>query len=189
VKIFGIDPGSVRTGYGCLETDGRRHRLVDCGAIAAGAGASLPDRLRFVHDELETLLSRTRPDCVAIENVFHARNVRSALVLGHARGVAVLAAVRAGVPIAEYTPAEIKASVVGYGRADKSQMQRMVKLLLGLDTAPRPHDAADALAVAICHAHSTGAVARLALTAARAPRRLRSWRHVSLEQLARRQAP
>ena len=189
MRVFGIDPGSVRTGYGCIETDGRRHRLIACGAIAAGARAALPARLQEIHDQLRDLIARSHPDCVVIENLFHARNVKSALVLGHARGVAVLAAVQAGLPIVEYTPAEIKASVVGYGRADKHQMQQMVKLLLGLDTAPTPHDAADALAVAICHVHASGPGARLAAGAARAPRHLRSWRHVKLAQIARRQIP
>jgi len=159
VRVFGIDPGSVRTGYGCIETDGRRHRLVACGAIAAGPRVVLAVRLQEIHDRLRELIARNRPDCVAIESLFHARNIKSALVLGHARGVAVLAAVQAGLPIVEYTPAEIKASVVGYGRADKHQMQQMVKLLLGLDAAPTPHDAADALAFAICHVHASGPVA------------------------------
>jgi crossover junction endodeoxyribonuclease RuvC len=163
MRIFGIDPGSERTGYGCVDTDGRRHRLVVCGALAPPAGASFPDRLQFIHRGLAALLAEQRPDCVAIENIFHARNVRSALRLGHARGVALLAASVAGVPISEYTPAEIKRAVVGFGRAEKPQVGQMVKLLLGLDAAPSPHDAADAIAVAICHIHnSTGAVAAAA---------------------------
>jgi crossover junction endodeoxyribonuclease RuvC len=158
--IFGIDPGSERTGYGCIDTDGRRHRLRVCGALRAPADASFPERLQHIHSGLAALLLEQRPDCVAIENIFHARNVRSALRLGHARGVALLAASSAGVPIAEYTPAEIKRAVVGFGRAEKPQVGRMVKLLLGLDQAPSPHDAADAIAVAICHIHSsTGGVA------------------------------
>ncbi len=155
MRIFGIDPGSERTGYGCVETDGRRYRLVVCGAITALAGDAFPQRLVKIHRELATLLTTWRPDCVAIENLFHANNVRSALKLGHARGVAMLAAVEAGCPVVEYTPAEIKRAVVGYGRAEKHQVGQMVKLLLGLDKPPTPHDAADALAVAICHLHST----------------------------------
>jgi crossover junction endodeoxyribonuclease RuvC len=158
VRIFGIDPGSERTGYGCVETDGRRHRLVACGAIAAPPGDSFPNRLARIHAELTTLLAAHRPDCVAIENLFHAANVRSALKLGHARGVAMLAAVEAGCEVVEYTPAEIKRAVVGYGRAEKQQVGQMVKLLLGLSAAPSPHDAADALAVAICHLHSMAPV-------------------------------
>jgi crossover junction endodeoxyribonuclease RuvC len=187
VRIFGIDPGSIRTGYGCVQTDGSRHTLVTCGALATTAGAALPDRLRRIHDGILGLLQSSAPDCVAIENLFHARNVRSALTLGHARGVVVLAAVEAGLPVIEYTPAEIKLAVVGYGRAEKSQVQQMVKLLLGLDTAPSPHDAADALAVALCHAHASGGVTTT--PTARVPRHERSWRHVKLAQLPRRQAP
>jgi len=154
VRIFGIDPGSERTGYGCVETDGRRHHLVACGAIAAPHGDSFPNRLARIHAELSGLLVSFRPDCVAIENLFYATNVRSALKLGHARGVAMLAAVEAGCEVVEYTPAEIKRALVGYGRAEKQQVGQMVKLLLGLTAAPSPHDAADALAVAICHLHS-----------------------------------
>lgn len=157
MRIFGIDPGSERTGYGCVETDGRRHRLVTCGAIGARAADAFPERLARIHRELSTLLARCRPDCVALEGLFHAVNVRSALKLGHARGVAMLAAVEAGCLVVEYSPAEIKRAVVGYGRAEKHQVQQMVKLLLGLDTVPSPHDAADALAVAICHLHSAPA--------------------------------
>ena len=155
MRIFGIDPGSERTGYGCLEADGGATRLVICGAISARPGDAFPQRLARIHRELSSLLIRCAPDCVAIENVFHAVNVRSALKLGHARGVAMLAAVEAGCPVAEYAPTEIKRSVVGYGRADKQQVQQMIKVLLGLDQLPSPHDAADALAVAICHLHST----------------------------------
>lgn len=154
MRIFGIDPGSERTGYGCVETDGRRHHLVACGAITALAGDGFPQRLARIHRELSRHLSTCRPDLVAIENLFHAVNARSALKLGHARGVAMLAAVEAGCDIVEYTPAEVKRAVVGYGRAEKQQVQQMVKLLLGLDAAPTPHDAADALAVAICHLHN-----------------------------------
>lgn len=152
MRVFGIDPGSDRTGYGCVESDGRRHRLVVCGAVGTGA-ASFPEKLAIIHRDLRVLIAEARPEWVAIETLFHAANARSALRLGHARGVAVLAAVQAGVPVVEYTPAEIKRAVVGYGRAEKLQVQRMVTLLLGLDRAPRPHDAADALAVAICHVH------------------------------------
>lgn len=175
MRIFGIDPGSTRTGYGCVETDGTRHVLVTCGAIAAPAGSSFAEKLHVIHDTLARALRETSPDCVSIENLFHARNVRSALQLGHARGVAMLAAVQAGVPIVEYTPAEIKLAVVGYGRADKIQVQQMVKLLLGLTALPKPFDASDALAAALCHSHSgTSALARRNTRAL--PRHLRNWR-------------
>ena len=105
MKIFGIDPGSERTGYGCVDTDGRRHRLVVCGAIGPPAHATFPERLLFIHAGLAALLAEHRPDCVAIENVFHAKNVRRALKLGHARGVALLAASQAGMAVVEYSPA------------------------------------------------------------------------------------
>jgi crossover junction endodeoxyribonuclease RuvC len=154
VRIFGIDPGSERTGYGCVETDGRRHHLIACGAIRLRATDAFPDRLAHIHRELGTLIADCRPDCVAIENLFHANNVRSALKLGHARGVAMLAAVEAGCPVVEYSPAEIKRAVAGYGRAEKRQVAHMIRLLLGLSGSPTPFDATDALAVAICHLHS-----------------------------------
>ena len=154
MRVFGIDPGSERTGYGCVETDGSRHRMVVCGAISSPATVAFPDKLLRIHRQLTAILAECRPACVAIENVFHSVNARSALKLGHARGVAMLAAVEAGVPVFEYTPAEIKRAVVGYGRADKPQVQHMIKLLLGLAEMPTPHDAADALAVAICHVHA-----------------------------------
>ena len=160
MRVFGIDPGSIRTGYGCVDTDGCRHHLVVCGAIQAGGNGPFPDRLAVIYRELSIFLRDCKPDCVAIESLFHAVNVRSALKLGHARGVAMLAAVEAGVDVVEYSPAEVKRAVVGYGRADKAQVQQMVKLLLGLDSVPEPHDAADALAVAICHLHANPVISR-----------------------------
>ena len=165
MRVFGIDPGSARTGYGCVETDGSRHRIVTCGAIGISASASFPDKLFEIHRRLTELLAECDPDAVAIESVFFSTNARSALKLGHARGVAVLAAVQAGLPVAEYTPAEIKRAVVGHGRAEKHQVQHMIKLLLGLPVAPSPHDAADALAVAICHVHSQAPARVAALVA------------------------
>jgi crossover junction endodeoxyribonuclease RuvC len=175
VRVFGIDPGSGRTGYGCVETDGSRHRIVLSGAVSTPALAPFPRKLLRIHEQLTAALDECRPACVAIENVFHSVNVRSALTLGHARGVAVLAAVQAGIPVVEYTPAEIKLALVGYGRADKQQVQRMVALVLGLADPPSPHDVADALAVAICHAHSLSAGRR----AEDRPRSkaATSWRH------------
>ena len=154
MRIFGIDPGSERTGYGCVETDGRVARLVTCGAITASARDAFPQRLARIHRELSAIITTCAPDCVAIESLFHAINARTALKLGHARGVAMLAAVEYGCAVVEYTPAAIKRAVVGYGRAEKHQVQQMIKLLLGLPKPPSPHDAADALAVAICHMHS-----------------------------------
>jgi crossover junction endodeoxyribonuclease RuvC len=176
VRIFGIDPGSERTGYGCVETDGTHHRIVTSGAITSPSLAAFPAKLLTIHTRLAVLIAEHRPDCVAIENLFHATNVRSALKLGHARGVAMLAAVEAGVPVVEYTPAEIKRAVVGYGRAEKHQVQQMVKLILGLSAVPTPHDAADALAVAICHVHSAGTVVPDP-SVRRQPKSATSWRH------------
>jgi crossover junction endodeoxyribonuclease RuvC len=175
--IFGIDPGSERTGYGCIESDGRRHRLVACGSLSAPPRTPFPGRLQAIHEGLVALLTEYRPSCVAIENIFHAKNVRSALSLGHARGVALLAASASGVQVVEYTPAEIKRAVVGFGRAEKQQVGKMVKLLLALDAVPAPHDAADALAVAICHVHSSNGASRsVGLAGAPARSRGTSWR-------------
>jgi crossover junction endodeoxyribonuclease RuvC len=178
VKIFGIDPGSVRTGFGCVERVGSRHALVVCGSLSGPPRATFPAKLKAIHAGLATLLAEHRPDAVAIEDIFHASNARSALKLGEARGVALLAAAEAGVPVTAYAPAAIKRAIVGYGRAEKHQVQQMVKLLLGLEEAPSPHDVADALAVALCHLQSaSGTLARH--TAAQSRQRisaLRSWR-------------
>lgn len=176
MKIFGIDPGSERTGYGCIEVVGGRHHLVICGSISAPAHSTFPDTLKHIHGDLAALLARHRPDCVAVEDIFYARNVRTALRLGHARGIALLAASEAGLPVAEYAPAEIKRAVVGYGRAEKHQVQEMIKLLLGLDAPPSPHDAADALAVAICHVHSATGIVFERAAAEKPATTLRSWR-------------
>ena len=176
MRVFGIDPGSERTGYGCIETDGSRHRMVVCGAISSPALMPFPDKLHRIHSQLTILLATCRPACVAIENVFYSVNARSALKLGHARGVAMLAAVEAGVPVFEYTPAEIKRAVVGYGRADKPQVQQMIKLLLGLAEVPSPHDAADALAVAICHVHAQPPAGRVLGAVQPTRSRAKSWR-------------
>jgi crossover junction endodeoxyribonuclease RuvC len=177
VKIFGIDPGSVRTGFGCVERVGSRHALVVCGSLSGPPRASFPDKLKAIHAGLAALLAEHRPDCVAIEDIFHASHARSALKLGEARGIALLAASEAGVPVAAYAPAAIKRAVVGYGRAEKHQVQQMVKLLLGLDQAPSPHDVADALAVALCHLQSAGGVLQQAASRHAAARStLRSWR-------------
>jgi crossover junction endodeoxyribonuclease RuvC len=178
VKVFGIDPGSARTGYGCVQSDGSRHRMIACGAVTIPAANAFPEKLRIIHVELGVLLDRHRPDVVAIENLFHAANARSALKLGHARGVAMLAAVEAGVPIVEYTPAEVKQSVVGYGRAEKGQVQSMIQLLLGLAEPPAPFDASDALAIAICHLHRMNlrGLAAPASDLPKASSRATSWR-------------
>ena len=153
IRILGIDPGSGSTGYGLIETDGSRHRAILFGAIKTQSRQPFHMRLLRIHQELSKILSHERADILAIEEVFHATNVQSALRLGHARGIALLVAAQQGLEIFEYSPLEIKSAVVGYGRAEKSQIQSMVKLLLGLSEIPSPDHAADALAVAICHAH------------------------------------
>lgn len=192
MRVLGIDPGSQRTGYGCVDSDGRRHQLVSCGTVRAGDAATFPEQLSLIYRELSALIAEHRPECVAIENIFHAVNARSALKLGHARGVAMLAATEAGVTVVEYTPAEVKRAVVGYGRAEKAQVGQMVKLLLDLDKVPTPHDAADALAVAICHLNMTpgvwkaiGQVSGVVRGSARVPASAKSWRHYKPPQAAR----
>ena len=132
MKIFGIDPGSDRTGYGCVESDGSRHRIIISGAISGGR-ASFPEKLLKIHTGLAVLLAECRPDCVAIENLFHSNNARSALKLGHARGVAMLAAVEAGLQVAEYTPAEISMLPQNYLKLEGKQAQQMVRLMEALD--------------------------------------------------------
>ena len=174
MRVFGIEPGSARTGYGCIDADGSRCRLVAFGAITASSRLPFPDRLTRIFDELTALLAANRPTCVAVEGVFSARNASSALKLGQARGAALVAASKAGLQVAEYAPSEVKRAVVGYGRADKQQVQQMIMLLLGLDAPPTPHDASDALAIAVCHAHTAGGT--IALSAKPAGQVPRSWR-------------
>ena len=158
MRIFGVDPGSAHTGYGCIETSSSRHRVVACGALSVPVRLPFAEKLLLIHGGLVKLLSQHSPEAVAVEDLFYAKNARSALKLGHVRGVVLLAASQAGIPIAEYTPTQVKQAVVGYGRAGKSQVQEMVTLLLGLDERPSPLDVSDALAVAVCHAHLQGAV-------------------------------
>lgn len=152
MRILGIDCGSRRTGFGVIDSDGRVHRLVSAGAIATSPKDPFPQRLSRIHSELLSLLREHAPDAVAVEDVFHGTNVRSALKLAHVRGVALLLAANEGLPLGEYSPLEVKMAVVGYGRADKTQVQMMVKSLLGICESPASLDASDALAVAICHA-------------------------------------
>ncbi|SVA71884.1 uncharacterized protein METZ01_LOCUS124738 [marine metagenome] len=150
--------------------------MIVSGAISAPSGHTFPQRLRLIHDELIRLLATCQPDCVAIEDLFHAKNARSALKLGHVRGVAILAAVEADLPVLEYTPTQIKRAIVGYGRAEKQQVQEMMKILLGLDAIPTPHDAADALAVALCHGHSMGPMSSEGVSSSIGKSSLTSWR-------------
>ena len=159
MRILGIDPGSETTGYGLIESDGSRHSSVLFGAIRTSPNRAFHERLLQIYTQLREILSRETIDAVAIEGVFYAANVQSALKLGHARGVALLAAAQQGLPVFEYSPLEIKNATVGYGRAEKSQVQLMVRHLLQLPDTPTPDDAADALAIAICHSHRMGRTA------------------------------
>ena len=153
MRILGIDPGSKATGYGFIEQQGNRLQHLDNGAILTRSQDPLAERLRLIYAQLCALIDSYRPEAVAVEQVFMARNPASALKLGHARGVALLAGINAGLPVAEYSALQVKSAVVGYGRADKQQVQQMTKRLLNLPEIAQ-EDAADALAVAICHAHS-----------------------------------
>ncbi|MBN1658908.1 MAG: crossover junction endodeoxyribonuclease RuvC [Anaerolineae bacterium] len=151
--VLGIDPGTAITGYG-LVREGNGLALIECGVITTPAGQPLPLRLQTIYHELAALIARHHPDIGAVEELFFSRNARTALSVGHARGVALLALAEAGLPIYEYKPLEVKQSITGYGGAEKQQVQEMVRLLLNLDAAPQPDDAADAVAVAVCHIHS-----------------------------------
>lgn len=162
VRILGIDCGCDSTGYGIIETDGRTHRMLAYGAIRTSAKQAFPERLRLISEGLTKLMQEWAPLEVAVEEVFFAANAKSALKLGHVRGVALLEAARAGWNVNEYSALEVKSSVVGYGRAEKQQVQQMVKALLNLPAPPESEDAADALALAICHAHHSHAKAQMA---------------------------
>lgn len=146
--ILGIDPGTAVTGYGVVRA-GAPHQLVECGVIRTRADRPLPDRLKDISDGVRELIARHRPEAMAVEDVFYARNVRTTLVLGHARGVILLAGAEAGLQIHEYPPSEIKKAVVGTGAATKTQVQFMVTKLLRLKSAPQPNDAADGVAAAL----------------------------------------
>jgi crossover junction endodeoxyribonuclease RuvC len=152
MRILGIDCGTERTGYGVIESDGRAHRMIVAGCIRSSAHDPLYQRLRTIAAELRDLLAEHRPEAAAVEEVFFAVNAKSALKLSHVRGVALLLIAEASVAVAEYSPLEVKMSVVGYGRAAKSQVQRMVASLLNLPEPLASEDASDALAIAICHA-------------------------------------
>ncbi len=154
--IMGIDPGFAITGYGIVKYDGNKFSIIDCGAVTTNASMKFPQRLLVLGNRLEELIARYNPDAVAVEELFFNKNIKTAIAAAHGRGVALLAAARMGVDIFEYTPLQVKQSVVGYGRAEKCQVQQMVKVILNLPGIPKPDDVADALAVAICHGHFHG---------------------------------
>jgi crossover junction endodeoxyribonuclease RuvC len=166
MRVLGIDCGGEYTGYGVVEMySGGQLVCLACGAIKLSPREPLARRLSQIYDQLGVLIGEHRPDEVAIEGIFYALNVKSALKLGQVRGVAMLAAASAGLEVAEYSPLTIKSSVVGYGRAEKQQVQLMVTRLLGLAEPPEPMDASDALAIAICHLHTAGTLARQGVVA------------------------
>ncbi|MEJ7617921.1 MAG: crossover junction endodeoxyribonuclease RuvC [Pyrinomonadaceae bacterium] len=181
-KVLGIDPGSETTGWGVIEGSERCYSLVEFGVVRATSAQPFAERLLKISEGLEQVIQRLRPDVCSIEETFFAANVKTALKLGHARGVAILAAARARLPVHEYSARLIKQTVVGYGAAEKHQVQEMVRLLLKLAAVPQPHDAADALAAAICHLHHAGVSNRV--IAAEAQVKIR---HSSA--IARRRAP
>ncbi len=154
MRVLGVDPGTAITGYGLVESLDDQLRLITYGTITTPAGQPLAERLATLYRELSQVIQDTRPTAVAVEELFFQKNVRTALAVGQARGVVLLAAAHARLPVHEYTPLQVKDAVVGYGRATKEQVQEMVRMLLKLDEVPRPDDAADAVAIAICHCHS-----------------------------------
>ena len=149
--ILGIDPGIAIVGYGIIECKGNNFKVIDYGCITTDSKSLFPDRLKIVYDELTNIINKYKPDDFAIEELFFNKNAKTVIKVGQARGVEVLAAINNNLPIYEYTPLQIKQAVVGYGRAEKHQVQEMVKMLLNLKKIPKPDDVADALAVAICH--------------------------------------
>lgn len=153
MRILGLDPGTATTGFGIIDAEAGRMQLVDYGVITTPAGDDPAERLRSIFDQVTELLHTHQPDTSGVEKLFFGRNITTAIRVGEARGVLLLALAHAGIPIGEYSPPQIKESVTGYGKADKAQMQLMVRQLLGLTETPRPDDAADALAVAITHYH------------------------------------
>ena len=156
--ILGIDPGLANTGWGVIESAGSSHRCIAYGCITTRAGELLPERLACIHDEIVSVIERYKPAACAVESVFFGSNAKSAFATGQARGVALLALADAGLELGEYSPVQIKSTVVGSGTADKGQVAYMVRVLLSLEHDPRPDHASDALAAAICHSHQRGTV-------------------------------
>jgi crossover junction endodeoxyribonuclease RuvC len=154
VIVLGIDPGTAMTGYGIVERTGSRLRAIDYGCIETTPAWTLPQRLMAIHEVITELIVTHRPQLVAVERLFFNKNVQTAFAVGQARGVVLLTAAQHSLPVFEYGPHEVKMAVTGYGRAQKDQVQKMVQVVLGLSVLPRPDDAADALAVAICLAHA-----------------------------------
>jgi len=159
MRVLGIDPGTAITGYGVVEDVNGELKALAFGVIRTPARCSLPQRLQMIYRAVSELASQWEPDSAAVEDLFFSKNVRTAMSVGHARGVVMLALADAGLSVREYTPLIVKQAVTGYGAADKRQVQEMVRLLLGLSEVPQPDDAADALAVAVCHINTAGLTA------------------------------
>lgn len=152
--ILGIDPGFAITGYGVVDYTGNKFKVIDYGAVCTDKSELFSSRLQSIYDTLSSIIDMYRPDCMAIEELFFNNNAKTAIMAAHGRGVAMLACTVKSIPCFEYTPLQVKQNIAGYGRAEKRQVQQMVKVILNLDSIPKPDDAADALAIAICHAHS-----------------------------------
>ncbi len=155
MRVLGVDPGTLTSGFGVVAEEDHKLFHVVSGGISPSAKQPFPKRLKKIYEELEKIIEKYKPHVVVVEDLFVSKNIKSALKLGHARGVAILAAMNAGLPVFEYAPLEVKQAVVGNGKAEKKQVQMMVKTLLDLPKVPHPADAADALAAAICHIHSS----------------------------------
>lgn len=154
IRILGIDPGYAIVGFGVIDYDGRNFTPIEYGAVLTEANTPFTERLKAIHTDIEFIFEKFHPDCMAIEKLFFTTNQKTAIDVAQARGVVVLSAARRNIPVSEYTPLQVKSAVVGYGKAEKRQVMEMTKNLLGLANIPRPDDAADALAIAICHGHS-----------------------------------
>ncbi|MDD4565203.1 MAG: crossover junction endodeoxyribonuclease RuvC [Eubacteriales bacterium] len=155
MRILGIDPGYAILGYGIIDKKGNRFSVCSYGAVTTDSSMPMPDRLKHLYTQIMEIIHEYEPDVVSIEELFFNTNSKTALLVGQARGVVILACANSGIEISEYTPLQIKQGLVGYGRAEKKQVQVMVKTILNLDEVPKPDDIADALAAAICHGHST----------------------------------
>ena len=156
MRILGIDPGYAIVGFGILEAHRGQARLIRCGAINTQAGVPMPMRLLQIQEDMETLIRTFQPDAMAIEELFFNTNVTTGIGVAQARGIILAAAAKLGVEIFEYTPSQVKQAVVGYGKAEKKQVMEMTRMMLSLKAVPKPDDAADALAIALCHAHTAG---------------------------------
>jgi crossover junction endodeoxyribonuclease RuvC len=154
MRILGIDPGIATVGFGVVDSDRGRQALVNCGVISTPAKTSLSSRLDTIHSEMLELIGLFKPDEMAVEQLFFNTNITTGISVAHGRGVILLAGYKAGIPIFEYTPLQVKQAVVGYGKAEKHQVTDMVRRILGMKSAPKPDDAADAIAIALCHARS-----------------------------------